>query len=179
MREEENYWRVQQKQTAVLRDQLLGWANAAQAGIQQLQAQQPAWNATLQRTNHTPDLGPTLDVIKKAVTDLQKVTKRRPGRTAGDRQSADQGRRPGPARARQIRRCRRRASTSTAGFSNATACRCGRSQSGARLAKTRAFRSASNRLHRDSRLPRAGKRRDRFSGSCFLCCHSSERTGCE
>lgn len=76
IREEENYWRVQQKQTAVLRDRLLVWANAAQAGVQQLQAQQPAWNETLQENEHTPDLGPTLDVLKKAVTDLRKVTKR-------------------------------------------------------------------------------------------------------
>jgi potassium-dependent mechanosensitive channel len=76
IREEENYWRAQQKETAVLRDQLLIWANAAQAGVQQLQAQQPVWNETLKEDEHTPDLGPTLDVIKKAVTDLQRVTKR-------------------------------------------------------------------------------------------------------
>ena len=76
IREEENFWRAKQKETAVLRDQLLIWANAAQAGIQQLQAQQPVWNETLRENQQTPDLGPTLDVIKKAVADLQKVTKR-------------------------------------------------------------------------------------------------------
>ncbi len=76
IREEENYWRAQQKETAALRDQLLVWANAAQAGVQQLQAQQPAWNETLKEDENTPDLGPTLDVIKKSVADLQKVTKR-------------------------------------------------------------------------------------------------------
>jgi potassium-dependent mechanosensitive channel len=75
LREEENYWRAKQKETSDLRAQLLDWANAAQAGIQQLQAQQPVWNATLQQNQSTPDLGPTLDVINKSVDDLQRVTK--------------------------------------------------------------------------------------------------------
>lgn len=76
IREEENYWRSKQKETATLRDQLLVWANAAQSGVQQLQAQQPVWNETLKENEQSPDLGPTLDVIKKSVADLQKVTKR-------------------------------------------------------------------------------------------------------
>jgi potassium efflux system protein len=75
LREEENYWKAKQKETADLRTQLLEWANAAQSGIQQLQAQQPVWNATLQQNESTPDLGPTLDVIHKAVSGLQQVTK--------------------------------------------------------------------------------------------------------
>jgi potassium-dependent mechanosensitive channel len=75
LREEENYWRAKQKETSDLRAQLLEWAKAAQAGIQQLQAQQPVWIATLQQNQSTPDLGPTLDVINKAVDDLQRVTK--------------------------------------------------------------------------------------------------------
>ena len=76
IREEENFWRSKQKETALLREQLLTWANAAQAGVQQLQGQRPVWNETLQENEPTPDLGPALDVIKKAVADLQKVTKR-------------------------------------------------------------------------------------------------------
>ena len=75
LREEENYWRTKQKETGELRNQLLAWANAAQAGVQQLQAEQPVWNETLQQNQSTPDLGPTLDVIKKSVSDLQQVTK--------------------------------------------------------------------------------------------------------
>ena len=75
LREEENYWRAKQKETGNLRNQLLAWANAAQAGVQQLQAQQPVWNETLLQNESTPDLGPTLDVLKKSVSDLQKVTK--------------------------------------------------------------------------------------------------------
>ena len=74
LREEENYWRAKQKETADLRIQLLSWANAAQAGLQQLQAQQPVWNATLQQNESSPDLGPTLDVIKKSVSNLQRMT---------------------------------------------------------------------------------------------------------
>ena len=75
LREEENFWRGQQKQTADLRAQLLLWANAAQTAIQQLQAQQPIWNETLQQNQSTPDLGPTLDVLHKSVNNLQQVTK--------------------------------------------------------------------------------------------------------
>ncbi len=75
LREEENYWRAKQKETGQLRNQLLTWANAAQSGVQELQAEQPVWNETLQQNESTPDLGPTLDVLKKSVSDLQKVTK--------------------------------------------------------------------------------------------------------
>src|SRR5580704_17825709 len=54
LREEENFWRGQQKETADLRAQLLLWANVAQSAIQQLQAQQPIWNETLQQNQSTP-----------------------------------------------------------------------------------------------------------------------------
>ncbi len=76
LREQENYWRAKQKETAATRRQLHDWANAAQAAAQQLQAQQPQWNATLKDTNSTPGLGPTLEVIQQAVTNLQKLTAR-------------------------------------------------------------------------------------------------------
>jgi small-conductance mechanosensitive channel len=75
LREEENYWRGKQKETGDLRNQLLAWANAAQAGVQQLQAEQPVWNETLRQNESTPDLGPTLDVLKKSVSELQRVAK--------------------------------------------------------------------------------------------------------
>ena len=65
IREEENYWRAVQKETAATRRELLEWANAAQSAVQQLQAQQPLWNATLEENESTPDLGPTLDVIQQ------------------------------------------------------------------------------------------------------------------
>jgi small-conductance mechanosensitive channel len=75
LREEETYWRSKQKDTAQLRLQLLTWANAAQSGTQQIQAQQPIWNATLEQNQSTPDLGPTLDVIQKSVSRLQQLAK--------------------------------------------------------------------------------------------------------
>lgn len=75
LREEENFWRAKQKETGDLRVRLLTWANAAQAGVQQVQADQPVWNETLQQNDSTPDLGPTLDVLKKSVSELQRVTK--------------------------------------------------------------------------------------------------------
>jgi len=74
LREEENYWRAEQKETSDLRAQLLIWANAAQGGIQRLQAQTPVWTETLDLNRSSPGLGPTLDVIEKAVTDLQQLT---------------------------------------------------------------------------------------------------------
>ncbi len=73
IREEENYWRAIEKDTAATRQQLLDWANAAQSAIQKLQAQQPAWNATLEENRSTPDLGPTLDVIQQAVGAIEQL----------------------------------------------------------------------------------------------------------
>jgi potassium efflux system protein len=75
LREEENYWKAKQKETSNLRTQLLDWANAAQAGIQQLETQLPLWNATWQQNQSTPDLGPTLDVIHQSVSELKRVAK--------------------------------------------------------------------------------------------------------
>jgi small-conductance mechanosensitive channel len=76
IREEENYWRTIEKDTAAARQQLLDWANAAQSAIQKLQAQQPAWNATLQENQSTPGLGPTLDVIHSSVSNIQQLLTR-------------------------------------------------------------------------------------------------------
>jgi len=74
LREQENYWRSEQEQTAALRRQLLDWANVAQSALQQLQAQQPSWHATLQQNEGTPGLGPTLDVIRQSIGDLERLT---------------------------------------------------------------------------------------------------------
>ena len=73
VREEENYWKAIEKDTAASRQQLLDWANAAQSAIQKLQAQQPAWKATLQENQSTPGLGPTLDLIHQSVTAIQEL----------------------------------------------------------------------------------------------------------
>ncbi len=73
IREEENYWKETEKDTAASRKALLDWANSAQAAIQQLQAQKPQWDATLEANESTPDLGPTLDVIQQAVSEIGKL----------------------------------------------------------------------------------------------------------
>ncbi len=71
LREQETYWLAVSTEGAATRRQLLEWANAAQAAVQQLQALQPQWAATLEENQNAPDLGPTLDVIRDAVKGIQ------------------------------------------------------------------------------------------------------------
>ena len=71
LREQENYWRAEEEETASLRHQFLDWANAAQSAMQQLQTQQPVWQATLHQNEDTQGLGPTLDVIRQTLAGLQ------------------------------------------------------------------------------------------------------------
>ena len=73
LREQENFWRNKQKETASTRRELHDWANAAQSAVQQITAQQPAWNATLQENENTPGLGPAQDVIQDSVNRLQQL----------------------------------------------------------------------------------------------------------
>ncbi len=74
LREQETYWRAFSTEGAATRKQLLDWANAAQSAVQQLQALQPQWTATLEENKTTSDLGPTLDVIRDAVKGIQTTT---------------------------------------------------------------------------------------------------------
>jgi small-conductance mechanosensitive channel len=53
---------------------LFDWANAAQSGMQAIQAQVPVCQATLQRNDNTPGLEPTVAVIKQALSDLGRLT---------------------------------------------------------------------------------------------------------
>ena len=73
LREQETYWRTKQKETATTRHELHDWANAAQSAVQQISAQQPQWNATLEENESTPGLGPVLDVIRDSVNRLQQL----------------------------------------------------------------------------------------------------------
>ena len=73
LREQDNFWRNKQKETAGTRRELHDWANAAQSAVQQITAQQPAWNATLQENENTPGLGPAQDVIQDSVNRLQQL----------------------------------------------------------------------------------------------------------
>ncbi len=71
VREQETYWGAFSNEGAATRRQLLDWANAAQSAVQQLQTLQPQWTLTLEENQSTPDLGPTLDVIRDAVKSIQ------------------------------------------------------------------------------------------------------------
>ena len=71
VREQETYWTAFSNEGAATRRQLLDWANSAQATVQQLQGLQPRWTLTLQENHSMPDLGPTLDVIRDAVKNIE------------------------------------------------------------------------------------------------------------
>jgi small-conductance mechanosensitive channel len=71
LREQETYWHGFSAEGAAARRQLLDWANGAQSAVQQLKALQPEWDLTLEENKSTPDLGPTLDVIRDAVKSIQ------------------------------------------------------------------------------------------------------------
>ncbi len=71
LREQETYWHGFSSEGAATRKQLSDWANTAQTAVQQLQALQPQWDLTLQENEATPDLGPTLEVIRDAVKSIQ------------------------------------------------------------------------------------------------------------
>ena len=57
IREQESYWRGIKTYTAGWQQQLLAWANSAQAAVNMLDAQEPAWAATLARTRTTRNSG--------------------------------------------------------------------------------------------------------------------------
>jgi len=71
LREQETYWQALAGEGAATRRQLLEWATAEQAVVQQLQALEPRWVATMEENQNTADLGPTLDVIQNAVKSIQ------------------------------------------------------------------------------------------------------------
>ena len=71
LREQDTFWHVSSTEGGATRRQLQEWANAAQSAAQQLQALQPQWTLTLAENQSTPGLGPTLDVIRDAVKNIQ------------------------------------------------------------------------------------------------------------
>jgi potassium-dependent mechanosensitive channel len=75
VREEENYWRGMAAYTASWQQQLLTWANDAQAAITMVDTQEPVWTATLVENKDNHDLGPVLTVIENNLTDLKRVRK--------------------------------------------------------------------------------------------------------
>ena len=75
LREQDTFWHVSATEGGATRRQLLEWANAAQSAVQQLQTLQPQWTLTLADNQSTPGLGPTLDVIRDAVKNIQTTQK--------------------------------------------------------------------------------------------------------
>lgn len=79
VREEENYWRGIAGFTSSWQQQLLTWANDAQAAITLVDAQEPIWNATLEENKENHDLGPVLTVLQNNLADLRRVRKQAQG----------------------------------------------------------------------------------------------------
>ncbi|HZD31405.1 MAG TPA: mechanosensitive ion channel domain-containing protein [Candidatus Angelobacter sp.] len=73
VREEENYWRGMEGSAAGWEQQLLTWANNAQAIIHALDTQEPAWAATLEENHNNKELGPVLAVIEGNLRDIRKL----------------------------------------------------------------------------------------------------------
>ena len=55
------------------RDQLLTWANNAQAAIQKLDEQEPIWAATLRENQGAHDLDPVVALIANNLSDIRKL----------------------------------------------------------------------------------------------------------
>ena len=75
VREEENFWRGMQTYTNDWQQQLLDWANNSQKAIQMLDAQEPAWAATLEANKDNHELGPALAVISANLNEIHKLRK--------------------------------------------------------------------------------------------------------
>ena len=73
VREQETYWRGMQTYTAEWQNQLLTWANNAQAAIQKLDEQEPMWAATLRETEGAHDLDPVIALIAGNLNDIRKL----------------------------------------------------------------------------------------------------------
>lgn len=73
LREQETYWRAFQTSSTIWRKQLLGWANAEQAAIDQLNQIEPKWAATLDayRTDH--ELETLIGLIRGNLDNVHKL----------------------------------------------------------------------------------------------------------
>lgn len=73
LREQETYWRAFQTSSAVWRKQLLGWANAEQTAIDQLNQLEPKWAATLDAYHADHELNTLLGLIRGNMDSLRKL----------------------------------------------------------------------------------------------------------
>jgi len=75
VREEENFWRDMQDSTSGWQQQLLAWANAAQDTLAMLDAQEPAWIATLDQNKGNHELAPVLTVVDSNLAEMRSLRK--------------------------------------------------------------------------------------------------------
>ena len=73
LREQETYWRAFQTSSAVWRKQLLGWANAEQSAIDQLNQLEPKWSATLDAYHADRELETLVLLIRGNLDNLHKL----------------------------------------------------------------------------------------------------------
>ncbi len=73
LREQETYWRAFQTSSAVWRKQLLGWANAEQAAVNQLNQIEPTWAATLDAYREDHELETLIVLIRGNLDSLHKL----------------------------------------------------------------------------------------------------------
>ena len=73
LREQETYWRAFQTSSAVWRKQLLGWANAEQAAIDQLNQLEPKWSATLAAYQDDHELATLVLLIRGNLDNVRKL----------------------------------------------------------------------------------------------------------
>ena len=73
LREQETYWRGFQGLSTGWRQQLLGWANAAQGAVDQLNKLEPQWAATLDAYKGQEELAPLLELIRVNLTSIRKL----------------------------------------------------------------------------------------------------------
>jgi small-conductance mechanosensitive channel len=76
LREQETYWRAFQTSSAVWRKQLLSWANAEQAAIDQLNQLEPNWLATLNTYKGDHQLEPLVELIRANLDTMHKLRAR-------------------------------------------------------------------------------------------------------
>jgi len=73
LRDQETYWRGFQNLSIGWRKQLLDWANAAQAAVDQLNKLEPQWAATLDAYEGQHELAPLLDLIQANLSSIRKL----------------------------------------------------------------------------------------------------------
>lgn len=73
LREQETYWRAFQTSSAVWRKQLLGWANAEQAAIDQLNQLEPKWAATLDAYQADHELETLVVLVRGNLDNVRKL----------------------------------------------------------------------------------------------------------